>query len=214
MMIRKLYPEEISHVKDIFKDSIDYDKVRVTKGHLFSKGATRTVGNVIHFPVESFYPDQDKLLPENLQTLSHELVHIWQYQNGGWAYAFESLAKQAAGFYSTGSRNTAYDWKTAVEWSIPWEDWGPEQQAAAIEEWGVANRSGNSALSSQLLPYVDKVRSRKGAAQFSPAGAVVSVSVGAGIGYLIRKRSGAQIGGLIGLLLNFPWNSWLRKKNG
>lgn len=218
---RKLYPEELEYVKQVFKDSVDYDKVRITRDHWFSTGSTRVVGNTIHFTTDGGYDYHflpgpgDRLSQEGMNTLAHEMAHIWQFQNGGWAYAVEALAKQAAGAYATGSRNTAYDWKTAVEWEVPWSKWGPEQQATAIEEWGLALRSGNKEMLDEIAPYMEKVWKGEGAPQISPIGIAIFGTVGAGLGYLLNKKNrkrGALLGAGAGVLINLPWNKWRKDR--
>lgn len=216
---RPLYPREIAYIKDIFGPSLRYDKIRITRDHWFSMGSTRVTGNTINFT--SYYgglplfeaSEEEQLTPAGLDLLGHEAMHVWQYQNGGWAYASESLIKQAAGYYSTGSRSTAYDWAAAVEWDIPWEKWGPEQQAQAIDDWNLALRSNkNKDLVEKLQPYVDKVQGGVGAAQFSLVGTIIVAGALSGIGYLWKGQLGIQCGLIIGVLLNLPWNKWFLKK--
>jgi len=214
---RKLYPKEIEYVKKIYGDSINYDKVRITRDHWFSYGTARAVGNTIHFV--SGYGDsylfedtpEQQLNKDGLELLSHEIGHVWQYQNGGIAYAINSLAKQAAGYYSTGSRDTAYDWQTAHDEELPWKKWGPEQQAEVIKQWNLAKLDDDE-LAEELQPYVEEARLGKGATQFSIFGAVVLCSIAGGIGYLVKKKKGAAYGAVIGLLINLPWNGWFLKK--
>jgi hypothetical protein len=227
---RKLYPREVAYIKEIFGPSMRYDKVRITRDHWFAYGSTRVTGNTINFASfyagEAIFEDtpEEHLTQAGLDLLGHEAMHVWQYQNGGWAYAGDALAKQSAGFYSTGSRNTAYDWQTAVEWEIPWKNWGPEQQAQAIDDWNLAKRkrksgsgaavSGGKELVEKLQPYADKVKKGQGATQFSIPGTLVCVLVASGIGYLIKKCPGAQYGAAFGVLINLPWQKWCLKKPG
>lgn len=214
---RPLHPEELDYVKKIFGDSIDYGKVRITRDHWFSSGSTRVIGNTIHFTSDygdDFHfldnPRQD-LSREGYATLAHEMAHVWQYQNGGFAYAPEALIKQAAAAYATGSRNTAYDWRIAYDWDLPWESWGPEQQATAIEDWNKAFYAGDDETMRILAPYMEKVRAGEGAPQYSPVGIALFSLVGAGLGYWANKESGAAIGAGLGVLAMLPWNKWLKK---
>lgn len=216
---RRLYPKEIAYAKQIYGDSIDYDKVRVTRDHWFSKGSTRVVGNTINFT--SFYAGEplfektpeEALNEAGLLLLGHEIGHVWQFQNGGWAYAGDALTKQAAGYYSTGSRNTAYDWQTAIDWELPWKKWGPEQQAEAIDQWNQARHYGNNHKLMELLqPYVEKARKGEGATQFSIPGTVVSCLITSGVGYLVKGAKGAIYGTLLGVIINLPWNRWRKSR--
>jgi hypothetical protein len=227
---RKLTAKEIAYAKEILGNSVRYDKVRISRDHWFSyPRQTRVTGNTInfssHYGGEPLFEDTEtwQLNKAGLDLLGHEIIHVWQYQNGGWAYAGDALTKQAAGAYSTGSRNTAYDWQTALEWELPWEKWGPEQQAQAIDDWNLAKRkrevgssyssTSGKELVEKLQPYVDKARKGQGATEFSVPGTIVCCLVASGIGYLVKKHPGLQAGLAIGLLINLPWNKWfLRKK--
>jgi hypothetical protein len=223
---RCLYPKEIDYLKEIFKDSLRYDKIRITRDHWFSYGCTRVTGNIVNFT--SFYggqplfedTEEQQLNQAGLDLLGHEAMHVWQFQHGGWAYALDALLKQAAGFYSTGSRNTAYDWQTAIYWEVPWEKWGPEQQAQAIDDWNLAMREREERLSGAAVPggvelvekvepYVEKVRNGEGAPQISIVGTFLICLVLGFIGYLISFLIPALI---FGFLLNLPWNGWFLKK--
>jgi len=222
---RPLYKKEIDYLKDIFGDALRYDKVRITRDHWLSLGSTRVTGNTINFTSfyggEPLFEDTTKqaLNQAGLDLLGHEAMHVWQYQHGGWAYAGDALTKQAAGYYSTGSRNTAYDWQTAHEWELPWEDWGPEQQAQAIDDWNLAKRdresgaavAGGKELVKKLQPYAEKVRKGRGATQFSIPGTLISVAVLSGVGYLLKKQYGAMTGVALAVLINLPWNKWFLK---
>ena len=217
---RKLHPYEVAYAKEIYGNSIRYDKVRVTRDHWFAYGSTHVIGNTIHFLSDygSDYLFEDTpewgLNKAGLDLLGHEIGHVWQFQHGGWAYAGNALLKQAAGFYSTGSRNTAYDYRIAIEWNLPWEKWGPEQQAEAIDNWNLAKRNTkNQKTIAALQPYVEKARRGEGAVQFSIAGTAVSCLVAGGIGYLINKNCGASVGVSLAVLGNLPWNGWFLKKH-
>ena len=227
---RKLYPTEIEYVRDIFGPSVRYDKVRITRDHWFSYGSTRVTGNTINFTSfyggEAIFEDtpEEHLTEAGLDLLGHELMHTWQYQNGGIAYAGDAVTKQAAGFYATGSRNTAYDWQTALEWEIPWDRWGPEQQAEAIDQWNLARRGvsswsdaakqGGQELIDKVAPFVEKVRRGEGAVKYSIPGIVLLSFIFGGVGYILKKRCGATWGVILGVLANLPWNYWYLEKPG
>jgi len=230
---RKLYPKEIAYLKEIFQDSLDYDKIRITRDHWFSYGSTRVTGNTINFTSsrggEYLFEDtpHQQLNQAGLDLMGHEAMHVWQFQNGGWAYIGETLAKQLAGYYSTGSRNTAYDWRMAVKWEVPWEKWSPEQQAQIIDQWNLATRNRRSpeewldanpsSPNGQFVidtakPYLEKVRRREGAPQYSIPGIIVASLVLGGAGYLLGKQNGAHLGIALSVILNLPWKRWANSK--
>jgi hypothetical protein len=180
----RLTANEIDYAREIFGDSIDYSQIRITRdeGGLSS---TVTLGNTIHFKSISngsnFQADGRTLTPEGLELLIHEMTHIWQYQNGDWSYASGSILAQIVAIVSDSDgdgiieeedRNGAYRWNDAFIAGKDWEDWNPEQQAAAIEEYNMALRAGQTRgsytegehlLMNLLQPYVDAVRRGEGA---------------------------------------------------
>lgn len=218
---RPLYPAEIEYARQIFGPSLRYERVRITRDHWLSYGSTRVTGNTVNFT--SFYDgeplfedtEEEHLTDAGLDLLGHELMHVWQYQNGGWAYAGDALFKQAAGYYATGSRNTAYDWQTAFDWEIPWDGWGPEQQAQAIDDWNLAKRGkGSEQLISKLEPFVEKVQCGEGATKFSIPGTFVVASILGLVGYFWKGVNGACAGTALAVVINLPWNYWYLKKPG
>ena len=83
---RKLTSAEITSLKAVYGDSIDYSKVTIKEGDvglLGIGGRTRTVGNTI-------YVSKDDL-PLTDALVTHEMAHVWQFQNGGTDYMSESI---------------------------------------------------------------------------------------------------------------------------
>lgn len=113
----RLTAEELAYLRVIYGDAIDYDAVRVKRGSagLFSLNDRAFVlGNTIYMK------DTD-----DLAVLAHELMHVWQYQNGGSDYIAEALISQQWG--------RGYDWEQSVP-QIAWADLEPEQQAQLFED--------------------------------------------------------------------------------
>jgi hypothetical protein len=175
---RPLTPDEINYARRIYVNSIDFSKVTITRDSMYAAGAPRTIGNTIHLKSSwgHFEGDTLNLTDQGRTTLIHELGHVWQYQNGGLAYIPQSLAAQFSAWVSGGDRGAAYDWEAAHNAGIPWEEWNPEQQAEAIEEYnkrlgkieaGTATLE-DYAVMSRLLPYIEKVRRGEGAPTFEP----------------------------------------------
>jgi hypothetical protein len=174
---------------------------------LLSTGASRTTGNTINLEDEYYDGDTLNLTPEGRLILIHEMGHVWQYQHGGLAYIPESLVAQIRGAVGGGSRNAAYDWRAAIQAGTPWEEWNPEQQAEAIEDYNRAlrrTRDGTATFQdykdlSALQPYIDKVRRGEGAPH-GMLGAWLGGIGGAVGGFLVGGPVGAFFGGLGGLV--------------
>lgn len=147
---RKLSGTEKAQAKTIFAESIDYSQVEITRDSLLSTGAPRTIGNTIHLKSDWGHFKGDTLdltterspqrpnAPSGMETLIHEMTHVWQYQNGGIAYMPLSLIAQIKAAVTTGDRNTAYDWHRAHDAHLPWAEWNPEQQAEMVEDYNSA----------------------------------------------------------------------------
>lgn len=163
---RKLSNQEIAEAREIFGDTIDYRQVVLERNSLYNAGSSRTVGNTIALTDNKFDGKNLKLNSDGQYTLIHELAHVWQYQNQGWEYAPAALWAQAKAKVKTGSRNAAYDWEILDKQSIPWEDWNPEAQAQAVEDYNYALRqakSGRGTMSDYKIlgkawRYVEKMR--------------------------------------------------------
>ncbi|MEO8108813.1 MAG: DUF4157 domain-containing protein [Ginsengibacter sp.] len=176
---RALTQTEIDYAKDVYRDSIDYSKIKITRDSIMATGAPRTIGNTINLKSSwrHFEGDTLVLTKEGLETLIHEMGHVWQYQNGGLAYIPDSLWSQLKAKLSGKSRNAAYDWKSAHTEGLPWEEWNPEQQASAIEQYNKLLRKSNDGTAAveeiaelaTLTTYMENVWQRRGAPSFAPA---------------------------------------------
>lgn len=175
---RSLSGPEIRYAQGIFRGSVEYGKVVITRDSLFSAGAPKTIGNTIHLkstpPWNHFKEDTMELAEGGWETLIHEMGHVWQYRNGGLAYIPDSLWAQLRAWISSGSRNRAYDWEAAHRQRKPWEMWNPEQQAKAIETYSKLLRkcgSGQtgSAAFTVLETYMHEVWNCRGAPRFFPS---------------------------------------------
>jgi hypothetical protein len=121
---RRLSPSEVGELRATFGDSIDYGEVRIKEGRagVFSvNDRAFTSGNTI-------YMKMDPTEHAWKTTLMHEMVHVWQYQNGGADYQSKSLAAQFI-------TRDAYQWRSAAFDEKPWADLNPEDQGALIEEF-------------------------------------------------------------------------------
>lgn len=175
---RSLSGPETEYAKDIFRDTVDYGEIEITRDSFFSTGAPKTLGNTIHLkstpPWNHFKGDTMELTEAGMETLIHEMGHVWQYQNGGLAYIPDSLWAQLKARFSSGSRNEAYDWRAADRQHKPWAEWNPEQQAAAIEQYNKLLRKSKAKTASLaeiaelaiLKTYMNEVWNRRGAPHF------------------------------------------------
>jgi len=159
---RFLTSAEKEYAKTIFHDSIDVKSVHIARDTLLSAGSPKTLGNTIHVKSNrDYFSDGSELLEEpEIYTLTHELAHVWQYQNGGWAYVPKSLLSQFFAYLRTGTRSGAYKWREAHNVNTPWNTWNPEQQAALIEEYARAVRQGVDLETFEQ--YMMKVWAREG----------------------------------------------------
>ena len=87
MSYRSLTKGEIDLARQIFKDSIDYQKVRVYDSRVFpgfiqKKGRAMADLNKISFPDVSASADfSAETDPHRKSVFIHELMHVWQHQN-------------------------------------------------------------------------------------------------------------------------------------
>lgn len=168
---RPLSQPERNYLFDIYRDSVDYDRVTVTRGSALAAGAARTTGNTINLQDGHFVGNTLDLSEAGLLVLAHEMGHVWQYQNGGLAYIPSSLIPQIVGWFRRKGRNAAYDWRAAAAKRLPWNEWNAEQQAECISDYNEALRRVKAGRASPAdhqtcalaLPYIELVRRRLGA---------------------------------------------------
>jgi hypothetical protein len=167
---RGLSGGERSYAHAIFYDTLNYDAITITGGGVATMGADltdtecRTIGNSIGLSPDNFNPD-GTLTDKGMETLIHEMTHSWQYQHGGWSYIRKALIAQGIAQAVQGDRNAAYDWQRLATAGTPWEQWNPEAQAKAVEDYNIALRAaqGGSTQSSvyqtlgELQPYLDQM---------------------------------------------------------
>jgi hypothetical protein len=143
--VRSLGAKEEAIARSVFKDTIRYDEVRISDGlgdedrpftlptsiptHIPYYGNFNVNGGkfVIHAG-DGYYGMS--LLQADKELLIHELVHVWQGSNDtswSWAYVIFSGKDQLL------AGDKAYDYDKIR--LLPWEDYGPEQQAKIVEDW-------------------------------------------------------------------------------
>src|SRR5208337_103806 len=136
--IRRLRPDEIDFAKQVFGDSLDFDRIRLTN---LSGVDTRpftvptvddtilvNIGNSFDAPTTAVFPNK----PVPGQLLIHELTHAWQIEHAtledgyvpGWLC--EGIREQIV----VGS--AAYNYGPA---GPPWSSFSVEGQAHMVDEW-------------------------------------------------------------------------------
>lgn len=171
---RSLREDELALAHRVFGSSLDPRPVRIYRDHLFSVYAPKALGNGVHLKSSwgHFVGEGLRLSPRGEACLVHELVHVWQYQNGGLRYIAGSLWAQQHAVITEGSRSGAYRWRRAHEAGRAWARWNPEQQAQLVEDQFCAQRrleagqpaSGDAALVQLAVPYLEELRAGRGAA--------------------------------------------------
>lgn len=179
---RSLTQEQIAIAQKVFGSSIDYSQVRYTVGYLGPINQTAVVlGNTIHFS-EQLY-DQEILGDSTPEYLIHELVHVWQYQNGGWQYAFDSAVAQIQALITAFDRNLAYEWEESFDAGLAWRKWSAEHQAQLVQDYyDIATRGNDTdpnndrpfdpdqaemmADLQSFQPYIEQIRLGQGAPDY------------------------------------------------
>jgi hypothetical protein len=169
--IRKLYDWEIEQISPIFAGSLRMDKVRVCEGYSWPDFANRmgrftrhqpapgpgehnaiTLGNHCYFPVrlqESMPPQGDWDI-SNMEWLTHELTHVWQYQHIGAKYLVQALWAQMR------FKDAAYDFG------------GPEGLSACRLEGGTLLSFNPEAQASIVVDFYRRVRYNRVVSAFLP----------------------------------------------
>ena len=133
---RALTNQEITELRKVYGDSLDYSQIRVKEGHLgIANGlAPHTIGNTIYIPEGWLNPNDPNYNAEHNKLIVHEAAHSWQYQNGGTDYIGESLWNQALGALTGGSRDAAYNYEQPIRDGKSWAELNPEQQAHLLDQ--------------------------------------------------------------------------------
>jgi hypothetical protein len=148
---RGLSDSEVKLLKQVYGDSVDYSAIRLKRGGStdWTRMAPHVVGNTVYMPThwnkEAQFNRDGSFTAAGLETLLHEVGHVWQNQNGGGDYIHRALLAQVQASRESGSRSGAYDWRGAVAQGKSFEELNPEQQAHLMEDLGMRLLDGNSA---------------------------------------------------------------------
>ncbi len=171
---RGLSSDERRYLEAIYGDSIDYDMIRVKPGGALNDAmpAAHTVGNTVY--LQSIYYDSNgKLTAAGLETLGHEVGHVWQNQNGGGDYIHNALFGQWWAKLTTGDIGNAYNWRKALSNGESFESMNDEERAHVMEDIGAALKNDGMITAADggytqkeldfLLAVADEIRSGEGA---------------------------------------------------
>ena len=120
---RGLTPGEEKAARGVFGAAIDWGRVRIWARPFVPFQPKRTAvtpRGAIHFRPEDHLPDFS-LRPFDMTWLIHELVHVWQHQEGQWVLP-------------RGLWERRYDYGV-LDRARPFRRYGIEQQAAIVEDW-------------------------------------------------------------------------------
>lgn len=113
MPTRPLNDSERAEARLVFGDGLDYSRARVAEGNYFPPNFIAdigaffqrqkrtwdnaiTLGNTVYFPrLIRTQPDDIAKDLVDMAWLMHELTHVWQYQQVGWKYLYETLRVQS-----------------------------------------------------------------------------------------------------------------------
>jgi len=165
----RLTPRQITELRKVFGDSLDYERVRLKVGRLgllSLAGRPFVLGHTLYVPRDIPRTDSAAFqLPMHL--LIQEMGHIWQYQAGGTDYVCETLWSP---WFGEGS-----DWRTALDAGRSWGELDPEQQVrllkVAYARSGYFEAPGQRFVdedtgvdyTGQLARALEQLRTRKGA---------------------------------------------------
>ena len=129
---RTLTPGEIAIAKSVFRDAIDYSKVRLIEGKWWPfhrpGAAMAPTGNIWFHPVGGGWSDDFSKEPLGAQAyFIHELTHVWQAQKGG-------------RFYLPLMRHPFCRYGYQLEPGKPFTRYGIEQQAEIVRHRFLAER--------------------------------------------------------------------------
>lgn len=137
---RSLTQGEIDLAKQVFKDSIDYAKVKVHKGEYLlwvqDNHTAMTPNGEMYFPEEIYEEDFSSA---NKSFFIHEMSHVWQYQLG-YNTIKAGLTLAAKGGYK---ENKAYQYKQYLNDRTKLSEFNMEQQGDIISDFFTQKNTNN-----------------------------------------------------------------------
>lgn len=149
---RPLTDGEIALLQPLFRDGIDYERVRVIDNSfpLQPENVYMTPRGHIYAPGTLFRPDFATASPSLRAVFVHEMTHVWQFTNG-----MDLVGQGAATMIKyRGNYERAYPYELTANRDLV--EYGMEQQASIIEDYfditaqhGSARRMTNRGVTSQ-----------------------------------------------------------------
>lgn len=136
---RPLTVGEVEMAKKVFRDSIDYLKVKVHKGAYipFAGSNAMTPNGEMYFPAEDFKPDFSVERDTLKVWFIHEMTHVWQYQLGYsvfWNGIVISI-KRGYGYGSGQDTPRAYRYDVIADLDKPMSEFNMEQQGDLVSHY-------------------------------------------------------------------------------
>lgn len=141
--VRPMTAGEIAMAQTVFKDSLDYGKVKIHKGGLLGipgrTGNAMTPRGEIHFPPDSYRADFSTEGEDVKVWFIHEMGHVWQFQMG-YSVAWAGTKLGARGGYKddgvAGQPSPAYRYNlNGEDKGKKLADFNMEQQAQLIAHY-------------------------------------------------------------------------------
>ncbi|WP_082113895.1 PAAR domain-containing protein [Chromobacterium vaccinii] len=148
--VRPMTAGEIAMAKTVFKDSLDYGKVKIHNGGLMGQpnrsNNAMTPKGEIHFPTSDYLPDYSTVSDTIKIWFIHEMGHVWQYQMG-YSVVWAGIKLGAKGGYSDdgvkGAPAPAYRYNLeGADKGKTLPDFNMEQQADLIAHYYAATQLG------------------------------------------------------------------------
>jgi hypothetical protein len=142
MAKRPLTTGEIEMARSVFKDSIDYSRVRISDKVIFpliqKKGRAMAGHNVVSFPGPSYrYDFSAETDPVRRSVFIHEMAHVWQHQTGV-LHTYRSFMREMMKHKFNNSALYRYTLDPARDLT----SYGLEQQAMILQDYFLLTRHG------------------------------------------------------------------------
>jgi hypothetical protein len=168
-------PSEIREAESVFGAELPYAQIWIHEharwpnwvgnlGAVLTRRPPPTAGNSVTLGKNVYFPRPLSTEPSHFEArifgdmswLVHELTHVWQYQHGGYRYAFDAVRKQlrhGASAYDYGAENGL---KAAAARHTSLSDFNPEQQGAIVADYYLRRKVGLATAAWE--PFIAELR--------------------------------------------------------